>query len=200
MLFIPRKGNKFFVQCSYIQCKFRAGGNHFLRVFCIYIRVFCIYISSFSENYFPSNANNGFHWQKNSSDQKALFPLDRKSVSTSRMMGLLKNAFPIYRKVASTLKNLKIVENIEKNWCSLTLIYFAFKNGLNNSFHQQKKLGIEQYCFQQTKNSFPPAEMKDWPKKMFQLKNELFPQVAVDCCLGKSKKIGSTGQTISRIS
>ena len=52
-----------------------------------------------------------FHWQKNSSDQKALFPLDRKSVSTSRMKDLLKNAFPLYEKVAL---NLKIFENTEK--------------------------------------------------------------------------------------
>ena len=67
------------------------------------------------------------------------------------MMGLLKNAFPLYGKVDSTLKNLKIVENIEKNWCSLTAKYFFFKNGLppsfNNSFYWQKKLGIKQCCF-----------------------------------------------------
>ena len=43
-----------------------------------------------------------------------MFPLDRKSVSTSRIKDLLKNAFPLCRKVASTLKNLKISENIEK--------------------------------------------------------------------------------------
>ena len=41
---------------------------------------------------------------------KKLFPLDRKSFSTSGMKGLVKNAFPIYDKVASTLKNLKISE------------------------------------------------------------------------------------------
>ena len=52
--------------------------------------------------------------KKNSSDQKTLFPLDRKSVSTSGMKDLLKNEFPLYGKVASTLKNLKIAENIEK--------------------------------------------------------------------------------------
>ena len=52
--------------------------------------------------------------KKNSSDQKTLFPLDRKSVSTSGMKDLLKNEFLLYGKVASTLKNLKIAENIEK--------------------------------------------------------------------------------------
>ena len=51
---------------------------------------------------------------KNSSDQKPLFPLDRKSVSTSLMKDLLKNALPLYGKVASALKNLKISENIKK--------------------------------------------------------------------------------------
>ena len=42
--------------------------------------------------------------------------------------------------------------------------------------------------------------MKDWLKSMFKLKNELFPQAAVDCCLEKWKKLGSTGQKISYIS
>ena len=42
-----------------------------------------------------------------------MFPLDRKSVSTNRMKDLLKNMFPLYGKVASTLKNLKTSENIE---------------------------------------------------------------------------------------
>ena len=62
------------------------------------------------ETCFPLNSNNGFHQQKSSSDKKTLFPLDRKSFSTSGMKGLVKNAFPIYDKVASTLKNLKISE------------------------------------------------------------------------------------------
>ena len=62
----------------------------------------------------PPNFNNGLHEQKNNSDQKTLFPLNRKSVSTSGMKDLLKNVFPLYRTVASTLKNLKISENIEK--------------------------------------------------------------------------------------
>ena len=43
-----------------------------------------------------------------------MFPLDRKSVSTGRIKDLLKNAFLLYGKVASVLKNLKISENIEK--------------------------------------------------------------------------------------
>ena len=71
-------------------------------------------ISSFFENCFPPNSNNGFYQQKNSSDQKALFPLDRKSVSTSWMKDLLKNVFPLYGKVASTLKNLQISEKMQK--------------------------------------------------------------------------------------
>ena len=71
-------------------------------------------ISSFFKNCFSTNSNNGFHYQKNNCHQKTLFPLDRKSVTTSRMKDLLKNAFPLYGEVASTLKNLKISENIEK--------------------------------------------------------------------------------------
>ena len=46
--------------------------------------------------------------------KKPQFPLDRKSVSTSRMKGLLKNVFPLYGKFTSFLKNLKISHNIEK--------------------------------------------------------------------------------------
>ena len=71
-------------------------------------------ISCFFENCFFGNSNNDFHEQKNSCDKKTLFPIDRKFVSSSRMKDLLKNAFPLYGKVASTLKNLKISENIEK--------------------------------------------------------------------------------------
>ena len=41
-------------------------------------------------------------------------PLDRKFVSTSRMKDFFENEFPLYKNVASTLKNLKIFENIEK--------------------------------------------------------------------------------------
>ena len=52
--------------------------------------------------------------KKNSSDQKTLFPLDRKSVSTSGIIFLLKNPPPLYEEVASSLKNFKISENIEK--------------------------------------------------------------------------------------
>ena len=46
--------------------------------------------------------------------KKHLFPLDGKYVSTSWMKDLLKNAFPLYGKVSSTLKNLKISENIKE--------------------------------------------------------------------------------------
>ena len=49
-----------------------------------------------------------------STNQKTLSPLGRKSVSTSRMKDLLKNSSSLYRKVTSTLKNLKISENVEK--------------------------------------------------------------------------------------
>ena len=45
---------------------------------------------------------------------KKQFPLDKKSVSTSRMKDLLKNAFPLYGNVSSTLKNLRAAKNIEK--------------------------------------------------------------------------------------
>ena len=45
---------------------------------------------------------------------KRQFPPDKKSVSTRRMKNLWKNAFSLYGKVASTLKNLKISENIKK--------------------------------------------------------------------------------------
>ena len=65
---------------------------------------------------FSSNSYNGFHKQKNNSDQKALFPLDSKSVSTSRMKDLLKNMFPLYEKVAPTLKNLWKILKIGVLW------------------------------------------------------------------------------------
>ena len=71
-------------------------------------------IKSFFENCSPPNSNCGFHLQKNSSDQKQLFPLDRKSISTSQMKDLLKNVFLLYRKIASTLKNLQVSKNVEK--------------------------------------------------------------------------------------
>ena len=44
-------------------------------------------------------------------------------------------------------------------------------------------------------NSFPLAGMKDWLRNIFQLKNELFAQEAVDCCLRK-RKMGPTSQKI----
>ena len=70
-------------------------------------------INSFFEN-FPPNSNASFQQQKISSDQKPLFPLDRKFVSTSRVRDLFKKCISTIRKVASSLKNLKIAENIEK--------------------------------------------------------------------------------------
>ena len=42
--------------------------------------------------------------------------------------------------------------------------------------------------------------MKDWLENIFQLKNELFPLAAVDCCLQKWKKMGCTSQKIIYIS
>ena len=42
--------------------------------------------------------------------------------------------------------------------------------------------------------------MKDCLKNMFQLMNELFSVAAVDCCIRKSKKVGSTSQKASYIS
>ena len=41
---------------------------------------------------------------------KKQFPLDKKFVSTSRMKDLLKNAFPLYGNVSSTLNDLRISE------------------------------------------------------------------------------------------
>ena len=55
-----------------------------------------------------SYSNNGFYQQGNSTDQKILLPLDRKSVCSSRV----KDTFPRYGKAASTLKTLR---RIEKN-------------------------------------------------------------------------------------
>ena len=43
-----------------------------------------------------------------------LFPLDRKYVFTGQTKDLLKNAFPLYGKITSILKYLKISENTEK--------------------------------------------------------------------------------------
>ena len=45
---------------------------------------------------------------------KKQFPLDKKTVSTSRMKDLLKNAFPLYGNVSSTLKNLSTSKKNEK--------------------------------------------------------------------------------------
>ena len=62
-------------------------------------------ISSFFENCFPLIPIM-FPQQKTSSDQETLFPLDRKSVCTSRIKDFLKKKFPLYGKAACTLKNL----------------------------------------------------------------------------------------------
>ena len=71
-------------------------------------------ISSFFENSFPLIPVIDSTSRKISLIKKTPFPLDRRSVSTSRIKDLLKNAFPLYGKVASILKNLKISENMEK--------------------------------------------------------------------------------------
>ena len=82
---------------------------------------------NYSQNQLSTSKNKLFLWKlfplipvidstsrKISVIKKTPFPLDRKSVSTSRIKDLLKNAFPLYGKVASILKNLKISENMEK--------------------------------------------------------------------------------------
>ena len=82
---------------------------------------------NYSQNQLSTSKNKLFLWKlfplipvidstsrKISLIKKTPFPLDRKSVSTSRIKDLLKNAFPLYGKVASILKNLKISENMEK--------------------------------------------------------------------------------------
>ena len=61
----------------------------------------------------------------------------------------------------------------------------------------RKKLGIKKYCFQQTKNSFSLAGMKNRLKNMFQLKKKLLPLATVDCYLRKWNKMVSTSQRIS---
>ena len=45
---------------------------------------------------------------------------------------------------------------------------------------------------QETKNSFPIAEINDWLKDIFQLKNKLLPLAIVDRCLKNLKKMVST--------
>ena len=66
------------------------------------------------------------------------------------MNDLLENAFPQYAKVASTLKNLKTSENIEKTGVHeqeyISSLKTDFPQDSNNTFHQKKKLGIKQYC------------------------------------------------------
>ena len=146
-------------------------------------------ITSFFENCFPPNFSNAFHQQKNSSDQKVLFLLDRKSVSTYQMKDLLKNVFRLYVKTASTLKSLKISENIKK-----TGVYQQeYISSLKIDFPQvsiivstKRKNSVENNTVSSIqKNSFPLAGMKDLLKNMFQLKNEQFSLAAVDSCLRK---------------
>ena len=69
--------------------------------------------SSFFENCFPAPLIASTN-RKIALVKKKLFPLDRKSVSTIRIKDLLQNAFLLFGNVASTLKNLKISESIEK--------------------------------------------------------------------------------------
>ena len=73
-------------------------------------------ISSFFENCFPLIPIMASTSRKIALIKKTPFPLGIKSVSTSQMKDLLKNAFPLYEKVTSTLKNLKITENVEKTF------------------------------------------------------------------------------------
>ena len=70
--------------------------------------------SSFFENCFPPPPLIASTNRKIALVKKKLFPLDRKSVSTIRIKDLLQNAFLLFGNVASTLKNLKISESIEK--------------------------------------------------------------------------------------
>ena len=147
-------------------------------------------ISSFFENYFPTNSNNGFHQQKNSSDQKTLFPLDRKSVSTNWMRDLLKNVFPLYREVASTLKHLKVFENIEKTGVHQqeyisSLSFFKFFLQVSIIVSTSKKTWNRTILFPVDKKLLSPSRDEGLAKNMFQLKNELFSPAAVDCCLRK---------------
>ena len=62
-------------------------------------------LSSFFENCFP-RIPIIVSQVENNSDQKALFPLERKSVSTSRRKDLLKYTFPLFEKAALALKDL----------------------------------------------------------------------------------------------
>ena len=66
---------------------------------------------SFSKNMlfqWKPNSYNALHKQKNKSDQKTLFSLDRKYVSTSRMKGCWK----IYEKATPSLKILWKIQKI----------------------------------------------------------------------------------------
>ena len=84
--------------------------------------------SSFFENCFPLIQIMA------RSDQKTLFLLDKKSVSTRRMKDCFKHAFPLYGKVASTSKNIKIAENIKKLMFTSRSI-FCLKKWTSPKFH-----------------------------------------------------------------
>ena len=60
---------------------------------------------------------------------KKQFPLDKKSVSTSQMKNLLKNALPLYGNVSSTLKNLSnSKKKMKKLVFTIAGICLVFKN------------------------------------------------------------------------
>ena len=82
------------------------------------------------------NSYNRLHKQKNNSDQKTLFPLDRKSVSTNRMEDLLKDIRKSYTKKLLPLQ--KISEKFKK-LVSISRNMVRLKNWLppnfNNGFY-----------------------------------------------------------------
>ena len=156
-------------------------------------------ISSFFENYFPLIPII-FSTSRKIARIKTKFSLYRKSISTSRKMDLLKNTFPVfflyiyiqilYKRfhysekllpLSKTLKNgvyyqeYDLYLKIDFPWISIIV------------FTSRKKLGIKKILFLVDKNSFPLAWMKDLLKNIFQLKSNLFPLAAVDCCLRKRK-------------
>ena len=83
-------------------------------------------ISPFPGNFFPPNFNNGFHQQRNSSDQKTLFALDRnpvftvgikdllKLVSNSRKEGLAEKYVPIEERTVSTGSSCLLSEKMKE--------------------------------------------------------------------------------------
>ena len=111
------------------------------------------------------------------------------------MMYLLKNTFPLYGKAASTLRNLwKNRQKMVSTSRSIVCLYKLTPPSSIILSTRRKKLGIKQYCFQQTKNSFLLAEMKDCLKNMSPLKEKLLPLAPIDCYLRKWKEIVSTSR------